>query len=40
MYLTNENLTFVKKNESLFVSLKYLDSKGNLNQIDSATEIS
>ncbi|MBM3466320.1 MAG: hypothetical protein FJX70_00520 [Alphaproteobacteria bacterium] len=38
MYLTNENLTLVKKNESLFVSLKYLDSKGNLNQIDSATK--
>ncbi len=38
MYLTNENLTLVKKNESLFVSLKYLDSKGNLNQIDSAAK--
>ena len=38
MYLTNENLTFVKKNESLFVSLKYLDSQGNLNQIDSAAK--
>lgn len=38
MYLTNENLTFVKKNESLFVSLKYLDLQGNLNQIDSASK--
>jgi hypothetical protein len=38
MYLTNENLSFVKKNESLFVSMKYLDSKGNLNQIDSAAK--
>lgn len=35
MYLTNENLSFVKKNDSLFVSMKYLDLQGNLNQIDS-----
>lgn len=34
MYLTNENLTFVKKNESSFVSLKYLNSNGELAQID------
>ena len=38
MYLTNENLTFVKKNESLFVSMKYLDSEGRLNQIDSVVK--
>ncbi|MFK7967938.1 MAG: hypothetical protein AB8B68_02080 [Rickettsiaceae bacterium] len=38
MYLTNENLTFVKKNESLFVSLKYLDLQGNLNQLDSSSK--
>jgi hypothetical protein len=37
MYLTNENLTFVRKNESSFVSLKYLDLQGNLNQIDSSS---
>ena len=35
MYLTNENLSFVKKNDSIFVSMKYLDLQGNLNQIDS-----
>ena len=29
---------FCQKNESLFVSLKYLDSEGNLNQIDSAAK--
>lgn len=34
MYLTNENLTFVKKNESNFVSLKYLNSHGELAQLD------
>jgi hypothetical protein len=38
MYLTNENLTFVKKNESLFVSLKYLDLQGKLNQLDSSSK--
>lgn len=35
MYLTNENLMLVKKNESEFVSLKYPDLEGNLCQIDS-----
>lgn len=38
MYLTNENLIFVKKNESSFVSLKYLDLEGNLNQIDGSAK--
>lgn len=37
MYLTNENLNFVKKNESLFVSLKYLDLQGRLHQVDSSS---
>lgn len=38
MYLTNENLSLVKRHESSVVSLKYLDLHGDLCQIDSLTK--